>query len=79
MSKFAVQSPYARRKFLAGPAGLSAWLAAILASAPVLAASDVERGARAFGACAACHTLEPGRHLTGPSLAGIWGRKAGAT
>ncbi|MGH8686375.1 MAG: c-type cytochrome [Burkholderiales bacterium] len=34
-------------------------------------------GARAFRACAACHAMEPGRHLTGPSLAGVWGRKAG--
>jgi len=41
------------------------------------AAGDKERGARAFGACAACHSLEPGRHLTGPSLSGLWGRKAG--
>lgn len=56
----------------------AAWLAALLASAPVLAAGDIERGAKAFGACAACHTAEPGRHLTGPSLAGVWGRKAGA-
>lgn len=54
------------------------WLAAALASMPVLAAGDIERGARAFGACAACHSLEPGRHLTGPSLAGVWGRKAGS-
>jgi cytochrome c len=58
-------------------AGLAVWLAASLAAAPVLAAGDSARGARAFGACAACHTLEPGRHLTGPSLAGLWGRKAG--
>jgi cytochrome c len=58
-------------------AGLAVWLAASLAAAPVLAAGDSTRGARAFGACAACHTLEPGRHLTGPSLAGLWGRKAG--
>jgi cytochrome c len=26
----------------------------------------------------ACHSFAPGRHLTGPSLAGVWGRKAGA-
>ena len=32
---------------------------------------------RCFGACAACHTLEPGEHRTGPSLAGVFGRKAG--
>jgi cytochrome c len=41
-------------------------------------AADMERGARAFGACAACHSLEPGRNLTGPSLSGLWGRKAGS-
>ena len=41
------------------------------------AAGDKARGARAFSACAACHSLEPGRNLTGPSLAGFWGRKAG--
>ncbi len=38
---------------------------------------DPVKGKEAFRACAACHSLEPGRHMTGPSLAGIWGRKAG--
>ena len=32
---------------------------------------------RCFATCAACHTLEPGVHRTGPSLAGVFGRKAG--
>ena len=41
------------------------------------AAGDPEAGAQAFRACAACHTLEPGVHRTGPSLAGVFGRKAG--
>jgi cytochrome c len=41
------------------------------------AAGDPEAGAQAFRACAACHTLEPGEHRTGPSLAGVFGRKAG--
>jgi cytochrome c len=45
---------------------------------PVAAAGDSESGARAFRACAACHTVVPGRHMTGPSLADTWGRKAGA-
>src|SRR5260370_27569581 len=31
-----------------------------------------------FSACAACHSLTPERNMTGPSLAGIWGRKAGS-
>jgi cytochrome c len=43
-----------------------------------LSAGNAERGARAFSACVACHTLEGERHLTGPSLAGLWGRKAGS-
>ena len=39
--------------------------------------NDLMRGERLFGACAACHSLEPNRNMTGPSLAGIWNRKAG--
>ena len=41
------------------------------------AAGDPVRGAHAFQACAACHSVEPGEHMTGPSLAHVWGRKAG--
>lgn len=40
-------------------------------------AGDVQRGARAARACMACHSFAPGQHLTGPSLAGVVGRKAG--
>lgn len=37
---------------------------------------NAERGAELYPrACAACHSLAPGEHRTGPSLAGIWGRK----
>lgn len=36
---------------------------------------DVRRGAAVYRACVACHSLEPGVHLTGPSLAGLWGKK----
>jgi len=63
-------------------AAASAALAACVgasASGFALAAGDAERGAAAFRACAACHTLEPGRHMTGPSLAGVWGRKAASS
>ncbi len=35
------------------------------------------RGAALFGQCTACHSVEPGVHLSGPSLARIWGRRAG--
>jgi len=36
------------------------------------------RGPRVFGACAACHSLQPGQNMTGPSLADLWSRKAGS-
>jgi cytochrome c len=35
------------------------------------------RGQRVFGACAACHSFQPDQNMTGPSLAGLWNRKAG--
>ena len=41
------------------------------------AEGDPKRGANAYRACAACHALEPGLHLSGPSLAGVIGRTAG--
>lgn len=43
----------------------------------VAGAGDAERGARVFGQCMACHSVETGEHMTGPSLAHIWNRKAG--
>jgi len=39
---------------------------------------NAERGQRAFRACAPCHSLEPNRNMTGPSLSGLWNRQAGA-
>lgn len=40
------------------------------------AAGNADRGARMFQNCAACHSVSPGEHMTGPSLAGVWQRKA---
>jgi cytochrome c len=40
-------------------------------------AGNVNAGQRAFGLCAACHSLQPNHNMTGPSLADVWGRKAG--
>ena len=53
--------------------------AVALASAvigPAHAQGSPQRGAMVYRACAACHSLEPGMHLTGPSLADLWDRKA---
>ena len=50
--------------------------------APLATASitdgDAAAGRVVFRKCQACHSLEPGKHLLGPSLAGIIGRKAGS-
>lgn len=50
--------------------------AIIIAAAPGLAA-DASRGEQLFVECASCHTLEKGVHNVGPSLAGLFQRKAG--
>jgi cytochrome c len=49
----------------------------LFAASAAHAEGDPARGVQAFGACAACHSLKPGEHLTGPSLANVYGRKAG--
>ncbi|AQQ08133.1 hypothetical protein B0E33_30360 (plasmid) [Roseibium algicola] len=56
--------------FLAALAGLSV-------SSAALADGDVRRGAQVYRACVACHALEPGLHLSGPSLDSFLGRTAG--
>ena len=53
----------------------------LIGMAPNLAQADADptRGQQYFSqACAACHSLEPGRNMTGPSLSGVRGRKAGS-
>ncbi len=52
-------------------------MVALSARAEVVS-GDAQRGAQLYRACAACHSLEPNRNMTGPSLAGVWGRKAGS-
>lgn len=41
------------------------------------AAGDAARGKKDFLKCAICHSAAPNTHKTGPSLTGVWGRKAG--
>ena len=51
--------------------------AAPASTAAVTAGGDPTAGKQVFKKCQACHSLEPGKNLVGPSLAGIIGRKAG--
>ena len=46
-------------------------------SAPVWAEGDVKRGKKVFNKCKACHKLAAGKKAVGPSLHGMFGRKAG--
>lgn len=50
----------------------------VIASQSFAAEGNPARGQRVFGACAACHSLRPNQNMTGPSLAGVWKRKAGS-
>lgn len=69
---------FARRRVVRITTAASLFTFALAGMGSASAAGDKERGARAFGACTACHSLEPGRNLTGPTLSGVWGREAGA-
>ena len=52
-------------------------LAVCLASGAARADDDAARGEKRFDECAACHSVERGVNNVGPSLAGIFTRKAG--
>ncbi len=41
--------------------------------------ADVAKGKVVFNKCKACHSLNAGKNGIGPSLAGLFGRKAGTT
>ena len=54
--------------------------AATLAAAGMAwADGDARRGEKKFEECAACHKIERGENDMGPSLHGVFGRKAGTS
>jgi cytochrome c len=65
---------------------LSATILCLLVSIGCRAAGDsprregelTERGEKLFASCAGCHTSRSGDVVVGPSLAGVFGRKAGS-
>lgn len=49
-------------------------------SSSAMAAGDPAAGEQVFKKnCTSCHSTEAGKHMTGPSLHGVYGRKAGAS
>ena len=58
-----------------------AFVALAIGALPYRASAEpgnAARGERMYRACVACHSLEPNRNMTGPSLAEIWNRKSGS-
>jgi len=55
------------------------WIAAALLAATSIARAegDASRGEKRFEECVACHALEKDKESVGPSLYGVFGRKAG--
>ena len=51
-------------------------VALTLAAGPALSA-DATKGKKVFNKCKACHSLKKGKKKVGPSLYGVFGRKAG--
>jgi len=49
----------------------------MVSGASASAEGDASKGERVFRKCKACHSLEAGKKMMGPSLAGLLGRKAG--
>ena len=55
------------------------WVAAALlaVTSAARAEGDAARGEKRFEECVACHALETGKESVGPSLHGMFGRRAG--
>ena len=57
--------------------GMIAAVVLLTAAGAARADGDAARGEKHFEECATCHTLERGVNNVGPSLFGLFGRKAG--
>jgi cytochrome c len=72
VSAFGTQGRRTMRKF-----AITGLITLLSLSAALAEQGDAGRGQRDFRVCAPCHSLEPDRNMTGPSLFHLWGRKAG--
>jgi cytochrome c len=66
------------KRTLAASVALVTLALAAEARAQELLPPSAERGAELWAKCKACHTIEKGgRHIVGPNLHGVFGRRAG--
>ncbi len=56
---------------------LTLGVAVAVAAGPAMAEGDPAKGKKVFAKCKICHTLKKGKNKIGPSLYGVFGRKAG--
>jgi cytochrome c len=50
----------------------------IAAGSAAASAQDADAGKSVFNKCRACHSTDAGKNMVGPSLHGVYGRKAGS-
>ena len=55
---------------------LAAVFAAFALSAGNASAADIAKGKKVYNKCKACHALKAGKNKVGPTLHGLFGRKA---
>ena len=55
---------------------LAAVFAALALSAGNASAADAAKGKKVYNKCKACHALKAGKNKVGPTLHGVFGRKA---
>ena len=55
---------------------LAAVFAALALSAGNVSAADAAKGKKVYNKCKACHALKAGKNKVGPTLHGLFGRKA---
>ena len=61
----------------ANPGAIVAALLLTTGAAVAQDTGNAERGKQIFMQCRACHSLDPGKNMFGPSLHGLFGRKSG--
>jgi cytochrome c len=74
-----IGSPGDKGEGMTRPTTIAAFAALLFLMPRTGAAADAAAGQAQFNKCKICHSLEAGKNTVGPSLHGIFGRKAGTS